>query len=194
MSSDAPEVVSTEPALQRALKQAASALKASGVPFALAGGYALWVHGAPEPVHDVDFAVPEDDVEAAATALAEAGFDVERPPEDWLFKAHLDGAMVDVLHRLQGERLEREVVARAEEHEVLGLRMPVMEPTEIMVAKLGSLSEHYCDLAPLLSVVRAVREKLDWSALRSEVDGQPFAEAFLLLVDRLGIAPSEVPS
>ena len=42
-----------------ALKRSASALKADGVPFALAGSYALWVHGAPESTHDVDLVVPE---------------------------------------------------------------------------------------------------------------------------------------
>nr|WP_156609924.1 nucleotidyltransferase family protein [Auraticoccus cholistanensis] len=175
--------------MRQALKQAASALKASGVPFALVGGYALWAQGAPEPEHDVDFAVPEEEVEAAAAALAAAGFELERPPEDWLFKAHLGTAMVDVLHRLQGRRVDRALLEQSGEQEILGLRMPVMQPTEIMSAKLASLSEHYCDFAPLLSVARAVREQLDWQRLRSEAEEQPFAEAFLRLTERLGISP-----
>src|SRR5262245_30850229 len=89
--------------LRDALKRAASALNADGPPFALAGSYALWVHGAPEPVHDVDFVVAEQDVEAAAATLSKAGFDIRRPPEEWLFKAALtvDGpVLVDVLHRI----------------------------------------------------------------------------------------------
>lgn len=181
---------SDEPPLQRALRRAASALKAEGVTFALAGGYALWVHGAPEPEHDVDFAVAEDDVEVAAACLAAAGFDVVRPPEDWLFKAHLDGAMVDVLHRLRGRPVDRATLERATEHEVLGLRLPVMHPTEVMAAKLASLSEHYCDFAPLLPVARAVREQLDWGLLQDEAEDQPFADAFLRLTERLGISPA----
>ena len=48
------EPVSDADRLRGALKKSASALKADGVPFALAGGYALWVHGAPERTHDVD--------------------------------------------------------------------------------------------------------------------------------------------
>lgn len=175
-------------ALREALKLAASALKADQVPFALGGGYGLWVHGGPEPFHDVDFVVPEKDVEAAARTLAAAGLRVERPPEDWLFKAYLDDAMVDVLHRLQGRVVTRELAGQAEEFEVLGMRFPVLPPTEIMSAKLGSLSEHYCDFAALLPVVRAIREQLDWDRLRSDAKGQPFAEAFLFLTDRLGIS------
>ena len=49
-----------------ALRRTASALKSDGPPFALAGSFALWAHGAPEPTHDVDFVVAESDVEAAA--------------------------------------------------------------------------------------------------------------------------------
>ena len=182
-----PAAVEPEPALQVALKRSASALKADGVPFALAGGYALWVHGAPEPDHDVDLAVPEDKVAAAVESLAAAGLRIERPPEDWLFKAYADDALVDVLHRLQGVPVTEDLVARASEFEVLGLRIPVLPPTEIMTAKLMSMSEHYCDFAPLLPVVRAVREQLDWSRIVDATRGQPFAEAFLLLVDRLEI-------
>ena len=52
----------------RRLKRAASALKARAG-FALAGSYALWVFGGPEPVHDVDFVVAEPDTEKAATTF-----------------------------------------------------------------------------------------------------------------------------
>jgi hypothetical protein len=191
----AAEIVPEDPtfersALRRALKRSASALKRDGVPFALAGGYALWAHGAPEPEHDVDLAVAEGDVEAAAASLQREGFSVERPPEDWLFKALTDDAMVDVLHRLQGVPVSPELLATADEQELLGLRMPVLPPTPIMVAKLRSLSEHYCDFTTLLPAVRALREQLDWAELRTATADQPFAEAFLLLVDRLEIAPA----
>ena len=177
------------PQLRAALKRSASALKADGIPFALAGSYALWVHGAPEPEHDVDFVVPEDRVEAAAATLREAGLEVERPPEDWLFKVYVDGALVDVLHRLNGHPVSEELIARSEEHEILGIRLPVLPANDIVVPKLQSLTEHYCDFASLLPIVRAVREQLDWDAIRAESRGQPFAEAFLFLTERLDICP-----
>ena len=177
--------------LREALRTVASTLKAEQIGFALAGGYGLWVHGAPEPVHDVDVAVADRDVEAAAVALAQAGLRVERPPEDWLFKAYAGDAMVDVLHRLRGEPVDERLLATAPEHEVLGLRIPVLPATEIVLAKLEALSERNCDLEGLLAVVRAVREQLDWDMLSAAADGRPFVEAFLVLVARLGIAPEE---
>jgi hypothetical protein len=178
--------------LRSALKQSASALKADGVAFALGGGYALWASGAPEPIHDVDMVVPEDEVQAAVDSLSAAGFSIERPPEDWLFKAYLDDDLVDVLHRLAGVPVERELIDTATEREILGVRIPVLPPTPIMIAKLLSLSEHYADFASLLPPVRAVREQLDWPAIASAVNGHPFAEAFLVLVERLGITGTGV--
>ena len=175
-------------ALRSALKRTASALKHDGVPFALAGGYALWAHGAPESENDVDFVVAEDDVERAANVLDAAGFEVIRPPEDWLFKACSEGVVVDLLHRIVGEPVTAEMLQRSEEMDLLGLRMPVLPATDLLSSKLRAMTEHYCDFGSLLPHVRAVREQLDWERLRKEVDSNDFAVAFLFLVDRLGIS------
>jgi Nucleotidyl transferase of unknown function (DUF2204) len=173
--------------LRGALKCAASALKEHGPRFALAGSYALWVAGAPEPVHDVDFMVAEEDTEAAATTLAKAGFEIERTPEDWLFKAHADDVVVDVLHRMNGVPVGAVTLDLAEEHAVLAIRIPVLPPTCVMIQKLRALDEHYCDFALLLPAVRAVRERVDWDYVRTQTVDSPFAVAFLVLTDRLGI-------
>ena len=47
--------------LREALKLVAVLLKETGVPFALAGSYGLWARGGPEPDHDVDFMIAEED-------------------------------------------------------------------------------------------------------------------------------------
>lgn len=176
--------------LRDALKRASSALKQGGPPFALGGSYALWVHGAPEPIHDVDLVVSEQDADHAARTLGEAGFDIERTPEDWLFKAHSGDAMVDVLHRLGGVPVDQQLLDTAHEAEVLGLRIPVLPPTEMIIVKLRSLSEHHCDFAALLPPVRAVREQLDWGRIREQTADNDFAVAFLVLTDRLGVSPA----
>jgi hypothetical protein len=175
--------------LRQALKLAASALKAEGPDFALAGSYALWVHGAPEPVHDVDLVVAEKDADAAATTLAEAGFAVERTPEDWLFKASMAGAVVDVLHCVNGVTVGADLVSDAARYEVLAISMPVLSPTVVICQKLKSLNEHHCDFAARLPATRAVREQVDWSRVRAETAENAFAAAFLFLADRLAIIP-----
>jgi hypothetical protein len=173
--------------LRDALKRAASALKSQGPEFALAGSYALWVHGGPEPVHDVDFVVAEDDAETAAKTLVEAGFRIDRPPEDWLFKACVGDVVVDVLHRLNGVPVTAATISGADVVEVLAIAMPVLSPTLVVSEKLSSLNEHHCDFAALLPGVRAVREQVNWNQVRESTADNDFAVAFLVLTDRLGI-------
>jgi hypothetical protein len=181
------DVLGRNDELRDALKRAASALKAQGPEFALAGSYALWVHGAPEPVHDVDFVVAEEDADTAAKTLDEAGFRIDRPPEDWLFKACTGEVVVDVLHRLNGVPVTPATISSAEVIEVQAIAMPVLAPTLVVSEKLSSLNEHHCDFAALLPGVRAVREQVNWNQVRERTADNDFAVAFLVLTDRLGI-------
>jgi hypothetical protein len=136
----------------------------------------------------VDFLVARGQAATAATLLAEQGLEVQQPPEDWLFKVYTDGAMVDVLHRAAGTRTAGPALEAATEIEVLSVRMPVLCATDLVVHKLAVLDERYCDLARVLPTLRALREQVDWAVVRREAAGNPFAEATLLLADRLGIA------
>ena len=126
-------------------------------------------------------------MQAAVDSLAASGFQIERPPEDWLFKAYVDEDLVDVLHRLAGVPVERELIDTATERDPRrpdsGAATDSDHDRQAVVAV-----EHYADFAALLPAVRAVREQLDWQEIVAAVKGHPFAEAFLVLVDRLGIA------
>ncbi len=169
------------------LKRTAVALKQGDVPFALCGGYAAWVRGAPEPDHDADFLVPEAEADRAAKVLADAGLEVQEPPEDWLVKVVTGNSFVDVLWRTCGHPVESELIERSETLPVLSVQMPVLTATDILVTKLMALDEHYCDFARLLPVARALREQVDWETVRREVGGNDFAVVFLQLRGRLGV-------
>ncbi|OBJ50763.1 nucleotidyltransferase family protein [Mycobacterium sp. 1423905.2] len=173
--------------LREALRTAASALKEHGPRFALAGSYALWAYGAPEPTHDVDIVVAEADVPAAVTTLEKAGFRITRPPEDWLFKANIGEPVVDVLHRVNGEIVVPQMLDGAEERVVQAIMMPVLPPTTVFIQRLRALTEHYCDFARLLPAARAVREQLDWDLIEEATADNDFAAAFLVLAGRLGL-------
>jgi hypothetical protein len=49
------------------------------------------------------------------------------------------------------------------------------------------LGPHRCDFAVLLPIVRALREQLDWPQVRAQTSDSPYAEAFLLLAERLDL-------
>ncbi len=180
--------------LRDAVRLSAVALREAGVPYALCGGYAAFARGGPEPHHDVDFIVRPEDGERARQALADAGLELREPAEDWLFKAYHHGALVDVIYVLGGEPVGERLLAAADTIEVLAVRMPVLHATEIVASKMRALAEHDCNFSLLLPIVRALREQVDWSEVRRRVDGNPYAEAFLYLTDRLGVTALPVPA
>ncbi len=171
------------------LKRTAVALKEGGVPFALCGGYAAWMRGAPEPDHDADFLVTEAESERAAKVLADAGLEVQQPAEDWLVKVVSGGSFVDVIWRTCGHPVESDLIERSEDMRVLSVQMPVLLATDIVVTKLMALDEHYCDFSRMLPVARALREQVDWDEARREVADNDFAVVFLHLLERLRVLP-----
>ena len=173
--------------LREALKRVAVALKETGAPFALMGGYAAWARGGPEPAHDVDFLVAEPDAPQVRESLIDQGFELLDAPEDWLFKVTVEGAVVDVIFRVTGHAATREVVEEADDVEVLSVIMPVLSATEIMVQKMHTLAEHYCDLGAMIPVARALREQVDWDRVARETGDNPFAEALLFLLGRIDV-------
>lgn len=176
--------------LLETMRKAAAALRDAGVPHALAGGLAIWARGGPRTEHDVDFLVLPEDAERAQQALVEAGMRAEDPPEDWLLKAWDAGILVDLIFRPSGGPVTQEWLGRAEGLEVVAIQMPVASLEDVLVTKLLSLSEQSPDMSPALEIARSVREQIDWDVLRARVEHSPFAKAFLVLVEELGVAPA----
>src|SRR4051812_9940934 len=104
--------------MREAMKRVAVALKQADVPFALAGGYAAFARGGPESDHDVDFYLREEDVPEAAKVLDKAGMRVDQPAEDWLVKAYVEDAMVDLIFRPTDMPVTTEILDRADVIEV----------------------------------------------------------------------------
>jgi predicted nucleotidyltransferase len=169
------------------MKQAAAALRDAEIPFMLAGGLASWARGGPPTEHDVDFMLKHEDLERAGRVLADAGFRIEQPPEEWLAKAYLGDVLIDLIHRPVGIDVDDELLGRADELEVQAVRMPVMAAVDLVATKVLALSEHHADFESVLEAGRALREQIDWSKLREIVQHHPFGKAYLVLVEELGL-------
>ncbi|MPQ99344.1 hypothetical protein GB931_15745 [Modestobacter sp. I12A-02628] len=180
-------VFPTQEAVRDVLKRTAVALKQGDVPFALCGGYAAWVRGAPEPEHDADFLVPEHEADRATKVLVDAGLDVRQPAEDWLVKVYEGEAFVDVIRRVCGSPVETDVIERAEVLPVLSVTMPVITATDIVTTRLMALTEKYCDYTRLFPAARALREQVDWDEVRRTVAPNDFAATFVTLLERMGV-------
>jgi len=175
--------------LATTLKKVASTLKSAGIPFALGGSFAVYAHGGHSSDHDVDFLLREEDRDQALAELAGVGFRTEQPPEDWLVKVYDEDRMVDLIYRPVETPVTMETLADTEQISVEAIFMPVLSATQLMIHKLLSYSQHYCDFATGLPVARSLREQIDWPRVRRETSKSPYAEAFLILLDRLDVVP-----
>lgn len=175
--------------LLHTLKRVAAVLKQSEIPFALGGSFAVYAHGGHSSDHDVDFLLREEDTERALAALVGEGFVAERPPEDWLVKVYDDGRLVDLIHRPIETPVTDDTLADTVIRPVDAIHMPVLTATRLMVHKLLSFSQHYCDFARGLPLARSLREQIDWDRVREETGHSPYAEAFLILLNRLDVVP-----
>lgn len=173
--------------LLRTLTKVASALRGAGIPFALTGGCAGYARGGPATEHDVDLLVREEDAPQSVSVLVAKGMRAAEAPEDWLLKVYDGDHLVDLLHRPNERPVTDEVLAMAEELPVGSVVLPVMSATFVLESKLLVLDGHRCDFSELLPFARALREQIDWEHVRAETKHSPYAEAFLVLVERLDI-------
>lgn len=181
----------------QAFRECAAALRDAGICFACMGSLALWALGGPAPnlQQDLDFAIAEPDAASAAAALIAAGFIVEVPREDWLFKAWTgrpsahDSVLVDLIYAPAGVEVTTDLLARCEVRSVLAMDVRVLSATDLLITKLFSLTEQAADYTSTLQFARSLREQVDWLELAELVEGTPFGEAFLTMVDRLALRP-----
>ena len=179
--------------IEHALKRAAAALREADLAFLLGGSLASWARGGPETRHDLDLMIKPQDVERALAALEAAGMRPERPPEDWLVKAWDGDTLVDLIYCPKGLPMDDDVIARGEELSVLGMEIRVMALEDVMATKLMALTEHSLRYEGLLQIARALREQIDWDAVRSRTEQSPFARAFFVLLEGLDILPGPGP-
>jgi Nucleotidyl transferase of unknown function (DUF2204) len=173
--------------LLTSLKRAASVLKAAGIEFALAGGFAAYVRGAAISTHDVDFVLREQDVDAAVSALVAAGMRYQECPEDWLAKVYDDDRLIDLIFRPSGRAVDGGLLERAQELSVAAVIMPVLSADDLVIMRLLAFTETACDFSDFLHVCRSLREQVNWPKVAKETAHSPYAQAFLVLLQRLDV-------
>ena len=153
----------------------------------LGGGIGCAARGGPETDHDVDFFLRRQDADHALAVLEDAGFQPERPPEGWLYKAWDGDVFIDLIFSTADGDVEDEHFERADELEVYALPMLVQSPEDLIVMKLLALDEMALDYKACLEIARSLREQIDWGVVRERTKQSPYAKAFFTLVEELGI-------
>ena len=176
------------PSIEAALKKAVAALREAELPFLLGGSLALWTRGGPETRHDLDFVIKPEHAERAMEVLEGAGMRTEKPPEEWLHKAWDGDVLIDLIFAPRGLEVTDEVIERGELLHVLGITIPVMAIEDVLATKLLALDEHELDYTALVRIARSLREQIDWRYLRERTRDSPYAAAFFVLCEQLGVA------
>ncbi len=175
--------------IEATLKKAAAVLRDAQIPFLLGGSLAAWARGGPDTQHDIDLMLKKEDADRALSALEEAGMKREIPPEDWLVKAWDGDVLVDLIHHARGLPIDDEVIARGEDLEVRSMSIRVMALEDVVTTKLMALTEQTLDYQGLLRISRALRERIDWDHVRERTAESPFARAFFVMLEGLGVLP-----
>jgi hypothetical protein len=173
--------------VQRTLRVAAATLRDAEISFALAGSLACWARGGPPTDNDVDLMVLPSEASRALAALEASGMVAERPPEEWLLKAHHQDVTVDLIFDALGLEVTRPFIDSTEELTVLAMRMRVLSVEDVLVSRLLALDAHRLDYTGSLAIARSLREQVDFKRLAGRVAQSPFARAFLVLLGDLGI-------
>ena len=172
------------------LRRSVALLREAGIPFIVGGSLAAWARGGPEVTNDLDLMVRPSDAERVLELLVDAGMRPERPPEEWLLKAWDGDVLVDIIFcTVEGEVTE-EVIAHGEELTVTSMAMNVMGLEDMFALRLQTLNEHHLEYAGLLKMARALREQVDWDAVRARVRHTPYGMAFFTILEGLGVVPS----
>lgn len=173
--------------IEATLKKTVAALREASIPFLLGGSLASWARGGPESRHDLDFMIKEEDVSRALEALEAAGMRPEDPPEEWLVKAWDGDVLVDLIFSPKGMPVDDEVIGRGEDLSVLSMEMRVMALEDVLATKLMALTEHHLRYETLIRMARALREQIDWDQVRERTQSSPFARAYFVMLEGLGI-------
>lgn len=169
------------------LKRVSAVLREAGIPHMLGGSLACWARGGPESSKDLDFMIKQEDAERALQVLEADGFRPERPPEGWLVKVWDGSILIDLIYGPIGLPIDDEVLARADEIDVMAVRLKVMALEDVLSTKLMALNEHALDYESLLQITRSLREQVDWEEVRARTAESPYAAAFFTMVQELGL-------
>ena len=153
-------------------KRALEALNTAGIPFVVAGAYAIYEHtGIYRKTKDLDLFFQPAAVVSAARALREAGFTTRLEDEHWLAKATYGEYFVDLIYGMGNGIAFIDEAWTAHSHAGILAATPVrIAPAEELIWHRLFISErHRHDMSDIVHLILCLGESLDWKRLVSRV-------------------------
>ena len=149
-------------------RRALEAVNAAGVPYIVAGAYAIYEHtGIYRKTKDLDLFFEPSCVVAAARALRDAGFVTRLEDGHWLAKATMGEHFVDLIYGMGNG------VARIDEEWIRHSRPGILAATPVRIAPAEELiwhrlfigERHRHDMSDVVHLILCLGETLDWERL-----------------------------
>ena len=157
---------------ERVLKALLEEFEEKRIRYALMGGVALGVWGAPRTTHDIDFLVHQDDLDALHVAMQALGYERGAATENISqYRHEVPGlGAVDFVHAFR--RISLEMLARAVERPVFGgtRQVRVLLPEDVIGLKVQAMvndpeSRKAKDGADIEALMEARGPELDWGRI-----------------------------
>jgi hypothetical protein len=150
---------------QRVLRLLMTTVEQQDMPYLMIGGLVSSTLGRSRESHDIDILVTPRDAQRLLGALAAHGFETEQTYPEWLFKASMEGVLVDVLFCAGSTvYLDDEMLARSQPLELGDLTVSAASAEDLLVTKVASHTEgaprYWHDALSIIS-----RGGLDWDYL-----------------------------
>src|SRR6266516_4581328 len=149
-------------------RRSVAALQAANVPFLIGGAYVVEAFaGVSRRTKDFDLYIRPRHVRAAMDALAGAGYKAEMTFPHWLAKAARGRDCVDLIFRAGNGLCEVDDswFERAHDDELLGLRVKLCAPEEMIWMKAYIMERERFDGADIVHILQSWADKLDWQYL-----------------------------
>jgi Uncharacterised nucleotidyltransferase len=149
-------------------RRSVAALHAAKVPVLIGGAYVVEVYAAvSRGTKDFDLYVRPQDMKAALSALARAGYKTELTFPHWLAKATSGGDVVDLIFRAGNGLCEVDDswFQRARDEKLLGLPVKLCAPEEMIWMKAYIMERERFDGADIAHILRCYAAEIDWSHL-----------------------------
>ncbi len=146
-----------------------------GIPFALGGGLALGYYTDHlRRSKDLDIYVRPEDRHEVIDVVNRCGmndyYDVSSYDRGWIYRAHLDGVIVDTIWAMANKRTQvDDVWLDGPQVQLCGQTLPVIPPEELIWSKLYVLQRDRCDWPDIINLIGATGPELDWEHLLSRV-------------------------
>jgi hypothetical protein len=157
------------PDVERAIyRRALEAVNAAGIPYVVAGAYAIYEHtGIYRKTKDLDLFFEPSSVVPAARALREAGFVTRLEDPHWLAKATVGDHFVDLIYGMGNgvARIDEGWIQHSRPGILAATPVRIAPPEELIWHRLFIGERHRHDMSDVVHLILCLGETLDWDRL-----------------------------